>query len=74
MLLGPIELEYWVSRLSSPDSAGRVPGTTWMSVMLDRLCGTPAADQKAVRSLVLGNVSITMAVGVPLPVLSPFAA
>ncbi len=71
MLLAPIELEYCVSRLSSPDSAGSVPGTAWIRVMLDRLCDTPAIDQKLVRSLVLGNVSMTMAVVVPAPVLRP---
>ena len=68
-----MELEYCASRLSSPDSPGKVPDTAWMNVMLDRLCGTFARDQNRVRSLVLGKVSMTIAVVVPLPVLNPLA-
>ena len=68
-----MELEYCASRLSSPDSPGSFPGTAWMKVMLDRLWGTPVTDQKVVRSVLLGKVSMTMAVVVPAPVLRPLA-
>ena len=64
-VLGAMLLVVSVSIASSRPDDGSVPGTAWMKLMLARVCDTPVVDQNCVRSLVFGNVSMTIAVVEP---------
>ena len=62
------------SRVSSPEGGGNVPLTTWTFWILFRDWGTLLNCQNAVKSLLFGKVSMTIAIVSPLPfVLAEFA-